>query len=194
MQTEQRRLELWSACQRGDIEALEELFAKHRIQASRILNQTGECGNANALMRAASHGHAHIVRWLLGHGAMLNQQGIAGSTALHYAVQERQPQVVVELLRWGADPHIPDERNITALQEAQQQDDKCCLQVVEAIIASSRPWTPDSHHVHLQRTRSLAATICKLSYAIDREYDVPRALWMAYVDPFLRLEPGAKVA
>eukprot|EP00418_Pyrodinium_bahamense_P054227 CAMPEP_0179166262 /NCGR_PEP_ID=MMETSP0796-20121207/81679_1 /TAXON_ID=73915 /ORGANISM="Pyrodinium bahamense, Strain pbaha01" /LENGTH=187 /DNA_ID=CAMNT_0020868847 /DNA_START=27 /DNA_END=590 /DNA_ORIENTATION=+ len=187
MESERHRWALWEACHRGDAKEVGQLLDAHYMSP----NCTGPDGQANALMRAAMHGKAEVVRLLLQRGALPCWQSVSEMTALHYAVEGCHEDAVVELLRWGADPTIPDARGVTPLQEAQRRGSEPLVEVMEGAL---RPWTPGTHRLHVGRTRALAATICRAGYAVQRTYGVPQLLWRTGVVPFLRLERGATAA
>ena len=67
---------------------------------------------------AAGHGHADVVKLLVGAGAQLEATEEGARTALHYAAQRGHAPVVAELLSLGANPEARSARQVTALQMA----------------------------------------------------------------------------
>ncbi len=51
-----------------------------------------------------------VIRFLVGHGALVAEQDKNGVTPLHRAVRFRSPSAVEELLKLGADPNATDKR------------------------------------------------------------------------------------
>jgi ankyrin repeat protein len=56
-----------------------------------------------------------IARVLIEHGANVNVIGPSGSTALHFAVGDRNPALIRILLAAGADPKIEDSQGYTPM-------------------------------------------------------------------------------
>jgi hypothetical protein len=77
--------------------------------------------NADAmtpLMAASLAGRVEVTRWLIDHGAALNEQDDHGHTALCLTCFEDRAPVVRLLLEGGADPTIADETGWTPLMGA----------------------------------------------------------------------------
>jgi ankyrin repeat protein len=63
-------------------------------------------------------GHVDAVTVLLAAGAAVNSQTLSGSTALHGATRQGNPEMVQLLLRHGADVHICNKHGDTPLYYA----------------------------------------------------------------------------
>ena len=70
--------------------------------------------DASTLLVAIDSGHAEMAMFLLGQGADPHHNG-SGRTALHSATQQAMPNVVIELLKHGADPNVRLERRMPLL-------------------------------------------------------------------------------
>ncbi len=81
-----------------------------------------------------SERHA-IVQTLLLYGADPNLADRSGDSALHYAVKLRQPQNVLQLLRYGADPMQKGKEDLTPLEIAKTFHDTA----VAALLKETRP-------------------------------------------------------
>ena len=79
-----------------------------------------ERSGGEALARAASSGHAGIVRRLVAHGVPVDVRGTAGWTPLMSAAWQNQAAAVRCLLELGADRGIKDDAGKTALDWARQ--------------------------------------------------------------------------
>ena len=64
--------------------------------------------NKTPLIWASETGSAEAVKVLLAHRANVNAQDKQGISALRYAAANGRSQIVDLLLRWGADPSLPD--------------------------------------------------------------------------------------
>lgn len=58
-----------------------------------------------------------VIEFYIEQGVPLDAQNQYGSTPLHYAVREHNADAVLALLKAGANPHIRNERGVTALQQ-----------------------------------------------------------------------------
>jgi len=71
------------------------------------------------LMRAVDNGHVQVVDVLLSReGVNVQQQDEAGNTALHYAVAHHNTAVAAALLEAGANPDVPNLKELTPRQMA----------------------------------------------------------------------------
>jgi ankyrin repeat protein len=91
-------------------------------------------GGQSALMRAAHLGNAEAVQILLAHGARLEfGENLGGDTALHYACQQFDVDVVKQLLKAGADPNALDTHGWTPLTRAAEGNQ---LEIAQALLAA----------------------------------------------------------
>lgn len=58
-----------------------------------------------------------VIEFYIEQGVPLDAQNQYGETPLHYAVREHNADAVLALLKAGANPHIRNERGVTALQQ-----------------------------------------------------------------------------
>lgn len=58
-----------------------------------------------------------MIEFYIEQGVPLDAQNQYGETPLHYAVREHNADAVLALLKAGANPHIRNERGVTALQQ-----------------------------------------------------------------------------
>lgn len=100
---------------RGDFDTIEE--AEKEVQ---MINKVG----MTDLMYADS---IPAVELLLGAGASVNDKDSSGKTALYYATQRADPEVVRALIAAGADVNARDDKGRSALQLAslELRSDKC---------------------------------------------------------------------
>ena len=99
------------AAKTGNILELQRL-----VESEALVNYFDE-QNRSALHFAAQEGHFDAVEILLKSGAKMTAD-IVGETPLHYAAHSNNPNVALALLKSGADPHIRDHYNNTALDKA----------------------------------------------------------------------------
>jgi ankyrin repeat protein len=69
----------------------------------------------NTLWGAAALGYANVVTRFLEKGTPVDRRDAAGRTALHYAVEFRQTDILCLLLTYGADPNQQDTNGATVL-------------------------------------------------------------------------------
>ena len=100
----------------GDIAELREAVKKDPASVN-----LGDANGNTPLNLAAFHGHTEAVRFLLGHGAIINKPNNQRQTALILAAKAGQKQVVDLLLHAGANPAIRDARGWNAEEWAQRQ-------------------------------------------------------------------------
>jgi hypothetical protein len=96
-------LKLLEAASAGDIETVAQLLREG------ALIHAGDSNNQymTPLHHAAFRGHVELLYMLVQEeGAHLDRTTLGGETALHKAVQGRQPRAVEALLQMGADPNI----------------------------------------------------------------------------------------
>lgn len=65
---------------------------------------------SDALYAAARNGHAHVVEYLLSHGANIDAKGVFGATALHWAAIHGHASTVELLISRGANLNLEDAR------------------------------------------------------------------------------------
>ncbi|MEZ5302508.1 MAG: ankyrin repeat domain-containing protein [Verrucomicrobiales bacterium] len=112
-------VELWRACERGDLDRIPALLAAGADQNSADAGGT-------ALHRAAKAGHAEIVRLLLGRGILIDETDERGFTALHRAAGAGHAEIVRMLLEAGANPHVAGRGGWTPLHTACADGCKDC--------------------------------------------------------------------
>lgn len=77
----------------------------------------------NALAYACKYGHGNIVKYLVEHGADVNQTVNVGSTPLQVSLNKNYYNIADYLIRNGADVNIPDITGMTALAWAAKSGD-----------------------------------------------------------------------
>jgi ankyrin repeat protein len=98
-------------------------FAQQRPPGFVTAKPTGDFGGMSALMIAASHGHAEIVRLLLAKGASVRHTSVGNTTALHDAVMSKSIETVRLLLDAGAEVNSANYTRATPLIIAGSLDD-----------------------------------------------------------------------
>ena len=63
------------------------------------------------------------VEFLIKAGCEVNSQDVRGDTALHYACYMENTDLVKSLLKHGADPHIKNKENSSALDSAEEYEE-----------------------------------------------------------------------
>ena len=120
--------ELYGAAERGNLPELVAFLA-----AGYNPNEEEELHpkfGTSPLMEGAFHGRVEIVKALLEYNARVNTRSGYGWTALHYAGQANQPEVVKLLLAAGADGEIRNNKGKTCKERAVAQGK---VEVVEAV-------------------------------------------------------------
>jgi uncharacterized protein len=108
--------DIWRAARRGDLAEVE----RRAGQDPGLLNAKGADGWTPA-MTASALGHVGVVRWLLDHGAAMDEKHEWRGTALCLACSYGRLPVVKLLLERGADPTIADRWGVTPLTAASSQ-------------------------------------------------------------------------
>jgi len=91
----------------------------HQLAAAGVDINAPDVYRWTPLMRAVDNGHAQVVDVLLSReGVNLQQQDEAGNTALHYAVAHHNTAVAAALLQAGANPDVPNLKDLTPRQMA----------------------------------------------------------------------------
>jgi ankyrin repeat protein len=96
--------------------------------------RTRACSTPGVAVMFAFHrfrGHVGVVRWLLDHGASINQRDAHGSTALSLACHKGCLPVVRLLMERGADPTIANGAGTTPLMVASREGH---LEVVRSLL------------------------------------------------------------
>jgi ankyrin repeat protein len=85
--------------------------------------------SSTGLHKAAKNGHLDVVRLLLSHGAEIDAKDVDGQTALIVAIPRSRTDVVLELLRQGADPNAKRRgaRHVSALETAVMNRDSLAV-------------------------------------------------------------------
>eukprot|EP01130_Rhizamoeba_saxonica_P005191 TRINITY_DN2077_c0_g1_i2.p1 TRINITY_DN2077_c0_g1~~TRINITY_DN2077_c0_g1_i2.p1 ORF type:complete len:400 (+),score=74.93 TRINITY_DN2077_c0_g1_i2:80-1279(+) len=81
---------------------------------SDVKNERSSSGS-NCLIRAASRGQVHIVKWLVEQGVSLNDRTSKNKQALHYAARNANIKTVKYLVESGADTSSMDSSGMNAL-------------------------------------------------------------------------------
>jgi ankyrin repeat protein len=105
---------IWLPAATGDLAEVERLVA----QDPGLLDAKTTSSGWTALIFASQAGHVGVVRWLLDHGAAINDQAKYGETALWHACFKGRTPVVKLLLERGADPIIAATDRSTGLMVA----------------------------------------------------------------------------
>ena len=102
---------LCDAAEKGNIEGVEKLIEQGAdINASTLVGGPLHC--------AAASGKTETIKFLVKHGAKINQKNFDGETPLHLAAQNNQKEAAVTLIQLNADVDIRDDDNKTAIQKA----------------------------------------------------------------------------
>jgi ankyrin repeat protein len=104
--------DVWEPAATGDVGEVEQLVG----QDPGLLNAKEH--GFTPLMLASADGRVEVVRWLLDHGATIDERDIGGNTALLMACDEGQTSVVRLLLGRGAEPTLADQNGWTPLMAA----------------------------------------------------------------------------
>jgi ankyrin repeat protein len=95
-----------------------------------LSHERGTPGTRNAY-RCLRLGHKDVVQALLRHmgGKGLDDSGQNGRTALHWAVERAQAEIVRILLVAGADPTAADDEHMTPRAHAERRGHASCVAV-----------------------------------------------------------------
>jgi ankyrin repeat protein len=114
VRAKQKDVDIWWAARRGWEQDVEDIVRRK----PNLLNATDNSGQT-PLMHAIVGHQERMVRWLVDHGAAINQQDKYGSTALEAACSTPMAFRMVEfLLERGADPTIATTSGSTPLMKA----------------------------------------------------------------------------
>ncbi|MDX2049764.1 MAG: ankyrin repeat domain-containing protein [Rickettsiaceae bacterium] len=83
------------------------------------------------LLKAAKHNHAFAAKALLEMHADPNVKDQEGKTALRYAVEKGNKELVEELLKQVADPNVKDQEGKTAIDYAKESKDQQLLEAFQ---------------------------------------------------------------
>ena len=128
--------EMYKACHRGDVEAVERV---HRQGVNLDTDLLGQ----RLFILAASRGKTRVVKYLLKNGVDVNKTDDEGLIPLHAAVSQVKPRVVNVLLRANADVNTPWKGKMTATMAAATQ---ASSQIVQALINSKADLTVKDHN------------------------------------------------
>jgi ankyrin repeat protein len=141
---------LLASADRGDIAGVQRaLDAAVDVNVVNAFEET-------ALHRAASKGHAQVLRLLLTQGAQVNQHDKNNTTALMRAASQGSDGCVSVLLHWSADVNVVNEYRSTALSRAAQRG---FLSVIQKLVdagadvnhADASGYTPLMHAAYGNR-------------------------------------------
>jgi ankyrin repeat protein len=167
---------IWGAAHDGDLAEVERLVG----QDPGLLDATnGTCG-ATPLMCASYWGHVEVVRWLLDHGAVINEVDDYGFTALGLAGGDGGPPVVRLLLERGADPTIATREGTTPLVAASSEGQ---LEVVRCLLGHASAKATINRRTHSGKTALWFA--CYWGQGV-----VARALLESGADPTIASKDG----
>ena len=117
---------LIAAAYAGNPQIVEMLLAKRpRLEEQDRMHKS-------ALVYAAGMGHRQVVAQLLAAGATIDAAYVDGLTPLMWAAGQGHPQTVKLLLDSGANPTLKDERGLTALDIARQNQQQAVVDLLNA--------------------------------------------------------------
>ena len=131
---------LCDAAERGDAAETERL-----LQAGAHANATEKTGWC-ALHRASLHGGTQVVPILLRYNAEVNARTTFRRTALMFAAMGGHTDIMMLLLKAGADPALEDREKFTARRHAEARKQSAAVEVLN-------PWESEKAHVcgaHIQ--------------------------------------------
>lgn len=89
------------------------------------------CKNENALIIATKINEVYGIETLLNYGVNVDQQDIMGNTALHYAVEIENPQLVKMIMMKKPKMDLKNVKNKTARIIAEEIGNKAVLEVLD---------------------------------------------------------------
>ncbi|XP_019852908.1 PREDICTED: uncharacterized protein LOC100641129 isoform X2 [Amphimedon queenslandica] len=117
---------LRKSAKNGNLEMLQKLVSFFKSERGFIEN-VDECGNT-ALHLAARNGHLDCTHYLLERGSCINAQNKSGGTPFSVSVEGLHKEISQLLIEWGADIHIRNIQNKTALDNVRNEDLKRFLE------------------------------------------------------------------
>jgi ankyrin repeat protein len=102
------KIELFTACEKGNIIAINELLETHKIH---IDIQNGD--NCTLLMIACLYGHIELIRFLIKKGANLEAKDRVGHTAIMYIFAHNDINIIKLFIEKGSDLEVVDSFNKT---------------------------------------------------------------------------------
>ena len=106
---------------------------------------------------------AELVKFYLDNGLEVNAQDGYGMTPLHYAMRSKNPDAALVLLEAGADPNIPNERNIIPLTMIGGMPDR--LDILEKMLKQGG-------NVHHLNGRNATRTVLESYFPEEGEDDI----------------------
>jgi hypothetical protein len=97
------------------------------------VNCVGEL-EISALIGAAMHDRIDTMRFLLEHGANINQCDYAGWTPLHASIESGAFEAACWLIRYGANVTIQDKEGNTPMNRVSRFDDRRAAQLVDLLV------------------------------------------------------------
>jgi hypothetical protein len=137
--------DIWEAAGVGDAGEVERLVG----QDPGLVNAKDEAHGYTPLMLASAEGRLEVVRWLLDHGADINERDNGGRTALSMASFKDRAPVVTLLLEGGGDPAISGPGGWTPLIVASNQGH---LEVVRVLLGHPSARATMNHRDEVGRT------------------------------------------
>ncbi|MBA2369616.1 MAG: ankyrin repeat domain-containing protein [Candidatus Protochlamydia sp.] len=111
-------IDVWNACQNGDVEILDQMIKKLWLwQIESFVNQ--QIGDGwTGLTLASAHGHLKCVKLLLEYKANPNLADVRGYCPLHWAAKRGHKKIAIELINHHASIEVLAEYNRTPLDMA----------------------------------------------------------------------------
>ena len=110
----------------GDLQLLEEtFFVKKELNILDITPK--EKWNWLHRCNLSSAAPLSVMEFYIKHGVEINAQDMYGMTPLHYAMREKNIEGAIALLNAGADPNIPDRKNLIPLRMCIRYPDRLDL-------------------------------------------------------------------
>jgi ankyrin repeat protein len=110
-------MSIWRAASEGDVGEVERLVGRD----PRLLNAKKDGTGWTPLMSACIEGRVEVVRWLVEHGAAMNERYGVGCTALLLACTKSPIPLLRLLVEKGADPSAATGTGLTLLMDASSQ-------------------------------------------------------------------------
>ena len=151
---------IFAAVEAGDTDAVARLLAQG-ADVNGTLNSAGE--GKTPLMAAAAHNRLELIQPLVTAGAVVDQQEKpGGNTALFYAAQLDNTDIVQMLLEEGADPDLQDENGWSPLHVAAQY----------GYLSTTRALLNGAADVNLPDNKGMTPLMLTLARGDERTYTI----------------------